>query len=257
MPAAARSARFVAWSNAVLAGQVSPDLAAARIVSSDAAHRVDGLPEGDAQTLPVVLARLSSHAVPAVRLVLPVSGDPVGLPGPGPMTTAALEAGEAVLLPQRPEGTFGLVPGEAPGVVLWRAYPTSTVPASSLGPLPTLAEADRDLAVALREATDLLAELDLARWDPDRADAVEALRKGRLDGEGLAPGYPNRAHEVLSRARRLRAIIELAGRDDGGAVTATEAVARRAALFPLDRAARYAEMAAHNAVLEPGATLRS
>ena len=189
--------------------------------------------------------------------MLPVPGDPVGLPGPGALTTAALEAGEAVLLPPRPEGAFGLVPVASPGVVVWVAYETGHEPIALVGPLPSLAEADRDLAVALREATELLATLDLARWDPDSAEAVEALRKGRLDGDGLAPGYPNRAHEVLSRARRLRAIIELASRGDGAAVTAGEASARRGALFPLDRAARYAEMAAHNAVLEPGASVRS
>jgi hypothetical protein len=245
-----RSARFVAWSNAVLAGRVSPDLAAARIVADDPSHRVDGLPEGDDQTLPVFLARLSSHTEPAVRLVLPVPGDPVGLPGPGSLTTAALEVGEAVLLPPRAEGTFGLIPTVSPTAVVWTAYevaPPSLVPIS----MPSLAEADRDLAMALREATELLAQLDLARWDNGSADAVDALRQGRLDGDGLAPGYPNRAHEVLSRARRLRAIVELAGRGDGAAITAGEAAARREALFPLDRAARYAEMAAHNAVLEP------
>ena len=258
MPETARSARFVAWANAVLGGQVSPDLAAARIAGNDALHLVDGLPEGDRQTLPVVLARLSAYAVPAVRLVLPVYGDPVGLAGASAMTTAALEAGEAVLLPPRAEGVFGLVPGHDDGSVLWTAYPAPPRPELSLGPLPeqlalpTLAEADRDLAVALREATDLLADLDLARWDPDSAEAVDLLRRGRLDGDGLAPGYPNRAHEVLARARRLRAIVELAGRGDGAAVTAGESAARTAALVPLDRAARYAEMAAYNAVLEPG-----
>ena len=264
MPETARSARFVAWANAVLGGQVSPDLAAARIAGHDVLHLVDGLPEGDRQTLPVVLARLSAYAVPAVRLVLPVFGDPVGLPAASAMTTAALVAGEAVLLPPRAEGMFGLVPVEDDGSVVWTAYPAPPAPELGLGPqpaqpaqpaqlaLPTLAEADRDLAVALREATDLLADLDLARWDPDSAEAVDLLRRGRLDGDGLAPGYPNRAHEVLARARRLRAIVELAGRGDGAAVTARESAARIAALVPLDRAARYAEMAAYNAVLEPG-----
>lgn len=252
MPATARSARFVAWSNAVLAGHVSPDLAAARITGADPVHRVDGLPEGDSQTLPVVLARLSAHATPAVRLVLPVPGDPVGLPGPSLLTTAALAAGEAALLPTGVEGAFGLVPVEGTDCVAWTAYPVDDSPVIVLTPLPSLAEADQRLAIALREATELLASLDLARWDPDSADAVEALRRGRLDGDGLAPGYPNRAHEVLARARRLRAVIELAGRGDGAAVTAGEAAARRAALVPLDRSARYAEMAAYNAVLEPG-----
>ncbi len=266
MPATVRSARFVAWSNAVLSGQVSPDLAAARIAGSDPAHRVDGLGE-PRQTLPVVLARLSALPGPAARLVLPVPGDPVGLPGPGALTTAALLAGEAVLLPAAAEaavrgtagaggaggaGGFGLVPVASAEEVVWTAHPVGDSPVLVAGPAPALAEADRDLAVALREATELLARLDLARWDPDSAEAVEALRLGRLDGDGLAPGYPNRAHEVLARARRLRAVIELASRGDGAAVTAREAAARRAALVPLDRAARYAEMAAYNAVLEPG-----
>jgi hypothetical protein len=251
VPATARSARFVAWSNAVLAGQVSPDLAAARISGTDALHRVDGLPGGDGQTLPVVLARLSAHATPAVRLLLPVPGDPVGLPGPSLLTTAALAVGEAALLPTGVDGSFALVPTEGEDHVAWTAYLVGARPEGA-SPLPSLAEADQGLAVALREATELLASLDLARWDPDSADAVEALRRGRLDGDGLAPGYPNRAHEVLARARRLRAVIELASRGDGAAVTAGEAAARRAALVPLDRSARYAEMAAYNAVLEPG-----
>jgi hypothetical protein len=252
VPATARSARFVAWSNAVLAGQVSPDLAADRISGTDSVHRVDGLPGGDGQSLPVVLARLSAHATPAVRLVLPVPGDPVGLPGPSELTTAALAAGEAALLPGGADGLFGLVPSEGGDHVAWTAYPVAAAPATAVSPLPSLAEADQGLAVALREATELLASLDVARWDPGSADAVDALRRGQLDGDGLAPGYPNRAHEVLARARRLRAVIELASRGDGAAVTAGEAAARRAALVPLDRSARYAEMAAYNAVLEPG-----
>ena len=245
-----RSARFVAWSNAVLAGQVSPDLAAARIVGSDAPHRVDGLGGLSRQTLPVVLARLSALPGPAARLVLPVPGDPVGLPGPCALTTAALDAGEAVLIAA--DGGIGLVPVETSDEVVWTAHPVVDTPVLVTAALPALAEADQHLAVALREATELLSALDVARWDPDSAEAVDALRQGRLDGDGLAPGYPNRAHEVLARARRLRAVIELAGRGDGAAVTAGEAAARRAALVPLDRAARYAEMAAFNAVLEPG-----
>jgi len=258
MAASVRSARFVAWANAVLAGQVSPDLAALRIAGSDPVHRVDGLgglSGADAQTLPVVLARLSAGAEPAgpaARLVLPVPGDPVGLPGPGALTTAALAAGEAVLLATMPGGGVGLVPHPMPAAVVWVVHPIVDTPVLVTAAPPTLAQADQDLAAALREATELLARLDLARWDPDSAEAVEALRRGRLDGDGLAPGYPNRAHEVLARARRLRAVIELAGRGDGAAVTAGEAAARRAALIPLDRAARYAEMAAYNAVLEPG-----
>src|SRR5450631_175819 len=141
-----RSARFVAWSNAVLAGQVSPDLAAARIAGSDRVHRVDGLGGEEHQTLPVVLARLSCMPGPAARLVLPVPGDPVGLPGPSALTTAALTAGEAVLLAA--EGGLGLVPTSFADEVVWTAHPVVDTPVLITRGLPALAEADLELAVA-------------------------------------------------------------------------------------------------------------
>ncbi|MGZ4602271.1 MAG: hypothetical protein ACXV0U_01595 [Kineosporiaceae bacterium] len=254
MPVSYRSARFVAWSNAVLGGHASPDLAAVEITGGDGPHRVDGLPGGQAQTLPVVLARLATHGRPQVRLVLPVPGDPTGLPGPGPFTTAALGAGEAVRLPSG----WGLVPSEEGSGVRWLALPTDddTWPPPG-APAPGLAEADRALAETLRQATEVLDRLDVARLDADRAEDLARLRSGRLDGDGLAPGYPERAVSVLVRARRLRTIVRLAARDEGGTVTAAEARDRLEALRPLDRAARHAEMAAYNVLSEPGSAGRS
>ncbi len=252
MPVSHRSARFVAWANAMLAGRVSPDLAAAEVTGRDGPHRVDGLPDGDGQTLPVVLARLAVHASPDVRLVLPVPGDPTGLPGPGPFTAVALAAGEAVRLP----GGWGLVPSPDGAGTRWAAHRTGDDVWPPPGaPAPGLAEADRALAETLREATQVLDRLDLARLDADRAEDLARLRSGRLDGDGLAPGYPERAVSVLVRARRLRIIVRLATLDEGAAVTAAQARDRLDALRPLDRAARHAEMAAYNVLSEgvPGA----
>ncbi len=243
----------MAWSNAVALGLVSPDLAAAEVAGPDPSHRVDGLPGGDGQTLPVLLARVRRHAVAGARLVLPVSGDPVGLPGPGPLTAAALATGEAALLPEAfgaagAPGGWGLVPVLEPAGVRWTAY---AVPEPALAlRTTTLAEADQGLAQSLREATAVLDRLDVATWDDRDADDIAALRSGRLDGDGLAPGYPERAVSVLVRARRLRTIVRLACRDDGASLTVGEAAARAAALEPLDRAARHAEMAAYNALAD-------
>jgi len=305
VPAPVRAARLVAWAHATCAGLVSPDLAADKVAADDPPHRVCGLPGADPQSLAVVLARLAGHSrlaanVPIARLVLPVPGDPSGLPGPGPLTDLALEHGEVALVrlaapvgsdltgaagstqhPAQPEW-FGLVPVEVPGQVQWRSYPVSSQlsggadgyracavddarPGSVAVPavaLPDLAQADQMLAEALREATHALTTLDVAapirraQASPTVETGVSqltALRQGRLDGPALAPGYPNRAHVVLARARRLRAIVELAAADDGAALTVPEADARRSALRMLDRAARYAEMAAVNAAAEPGA----
>lgn len=254
MPAAHRSARFVAWSHAVRLGTASPDRAAEEITATDPAHRVVGLPGGDPQTLPVVLARLAPTEGP--RLALPASGDPLGLPGPGPLTAAAILAGEAVLLPVVGGSAFGLVPSTDRTGTTWQALPL-TVPAlteAAPAQLPSLAEADRSLAESVREATELLSKLDLARLDEESEAALGALRAGALDGDGLAPGYPQRAFRVLLLARRLRVIVSVAMRGDGAAVTAGEAAARREVLVTLDRAARHAEAAAYNCVLEPGFT---
>jgi hypothetical protein len=249
----------VAWSNAVALGLASPDLAATEVAGADPPHRVDGLPDGDGQTLPVLLAKVRRHAVATARLVLPVPGDPVGLPGPRSLTGAALAAGEVALLPDAfgaaagigadaASGGWGLVPTVEPAGVRWLAY-------AVLGPAPTvqttaLADAEQGLAETLREATAVLDRLDVGSWNDPDADELAALRSGRLDGDGLAPGYPERAVSVLVRARRLRTIVRLARRDDGSALTSGEAAARHAALEPLDRAARHAEMAAYNALAD-------
>jgi hypothetical protein len=51
-------------------------------------------------------------------------------------------------------------------------------------------------------------------------------------------------------AMRCRTIVDLALDDDGGAVSATEADARRAALAPLDHAARRGLVAACSPIAE-------
>ena len=52
---------------------------------------------------------------------------------------------------------------------------------------PSLADAERELAIAVREATDVLAAMDVARWDDAGAEAVAAVRTGRADGEASVP----------------------------------------------------------------------
>lgn len=244
-----RCLRLVAWGNAVLLGRASPDTAADRVVAGDLPHRVQTVPGGCPDTLTVALARLSTQGVRGLRLVLPAPGDPVGLPGPGGFSTGAMGLGAGVLVESSAGGlASGLLPAIVDAAVLWTAH---EVPAVAALPVPSLAEAERELAVAVREATDLLDRLDLARWDPTAAPALEALRDGRLDGDLLAPGYPGRAVKVLAQARRMAALVELALTCEGAAVTAGQTRARRAALVPLERAARHAQVAAANAVLEP------
>jgi hypothetical protein len=249
--------------------------------SPAAAHLAEHLErDEDLESLAVFLARISGPQRPSVRLCLPVPGDPAGLPGAGALAPAAFEQGEAVLLQWPYDGgnggnggnggsggsgriVVGLVPSVVGDLVLWDAF---AVPAEdrevSLGlqGLPSLAEADAMLASTMREAVATMTTLDVApevetagaaEQTGGRGTSVAALRAGLLDGPALAPGYSNRAHDVLARSRRLRAIAAVAAADDGASVTSAEAGARRAVLRELDRVGRHAEMAALNSPAEP------
>lgn len=263
MDSGLRSGRFVAWGNAVLAGLVSPDAAAERITGADRPHRVLGAtllaPSLTALddpvtgvSLPVLLAGLRPAGVQALVLALPVPGDPSGLPGPPEFNARAIHFGEAVLtvggapcglLPEHiaedPDG----VPG--PGA-LWRVEPVAVRAALDL---PSLAEAERELAETMRTATEALDALEVARWRPEAADRLDAIR-ANTGGECLAPGYPARAHRVLALAQRVNAIAELAADDSGAAYDVRGITGRAAELRPLARAARRAQIAAYNAMIE-------
>jgi len=115
----------------------------------------------------------------------------------------------------------------------------------------SLAEAERELREALIAATETLAALDVARSREDAADRLAAVRDGGLPDRALPPSAPGRTARVLAMAARVRAIVELAGEDDGAAVTSHEAQQRSAALRALDGVSRRALAAAVNGMLEP------
>lgn len=255
---APRSALLACWMNAWLAGEVSlPDLVS-KVTAYDDDHTVVGLWVDDLD-LEQAAARLRAEGVDRVRLVLPAPGDPLGLPRPGEFTARALTAGEGVLA-VRPDGSgTGLVPevtghgSELDGTVTtvqWHAY---AVEVSGPDQGPFLHEAEHDLRLGVVEAARALADLDVARWSPDVADALMDLRRDArrgIDTDELPGSWPTRAREVLVRTRQLAALVSLAQQDTGGAVTAPEALARDAVLRDLARVVRRARVAAYNAPLE-------
>ncbi|MFJ3929518.1 hypothetical protein [Streptomyces sp. NPDC090029] len=251
-----RSGRLAAWGNALLAGLVPPDDAAAAITGGDAVHRVEGLP-GEARPVGLTLAlgRLRALGVTGFRVALPAPGHPLGLSGPPEFNAHALEAEEAVTAVG---AAFGLVPevheagpvGDVHREVVWRCLPVREAPPADV---PSLGEAERELAEALREAAEVLARLDVAASGPAAEAALDAYRARAEagDGEGLAPGYPARAARVLELARRIALLVSLAyGNGHGGAVSASEMAARARALAPVERVARRAQVAAYNACVE-------
>ncbi|MFI6108758.1 hypothetical protein [Streptomyces sp. NPDC051310] len=250
-----RSGRLAAWGNALLAGLVSPDEAVLAIVGDDAVHRVEGLPgEAGPVGLTLALGRLRGLGVTGWRVALPAPGHPLGLSGPPEFNARALEAEEAVV---GYGAAFGLVPevyeagptGDVHVEVVWHCLPVRQAPPADV---PSLGEAERELAEALRDATVVLTRLDVAASGPVAEAALDAYRaRAEAGGEVLAPGYPPRAVRVLELAQRVGFLISLAyGNGHGGAVSASEMAARTEALRPVERVARRAQVAAFNAWVE-------
>ncbi|MFI1399616.1 hypothetical protein [Streptomyces sp. NPDC020681] len=250
-----RSGRLAAWGNALLAGLVSPDDAALAIVADDAVHRVEGLPgEAAPVGLTLALGRLRTLGVTGYRVALPAPGHPLGLSGPPEFNARALDSEEAVVATG---AAYGLVPevyeagpaGDVHVEVAWHCLPVREAPPADV---PSLGEAERELAEALREATDALSQLDVAASGPVAEAAIDAYRARAERGrEALAPGYPPRAVRVLELAQRVALLVSVAYENGhGGAVSASEMAARGELLRPVERVARRAQVAAYNAYVE-------
>jgi len=247
---ARRSTRFAAWVRAWRAGFVPFDDLADEI-AGDEEHLVADAP-GTWTDVPLgaglpVFAKLHPDEI---RLVLPAPGDPRGLPGPGPLTGAAMLAGEALMTP-----SFGVVPevrshtsgsGMTFETVLWRVIPTAEYRQSfQMG----AAEAEVELTQALADATTQLTRLDVAHWRPELAGALQALRRPESTAT-LPPGFDPRSRRLFARASVLDQVLVLAEHNaPGGAVNGYEAQQRDAALRPLMTACRQALVAACNSPL--------
>ncbi|MDT0310105.1 hypothetical protein RM780_24575 [Streptomyces sp. DSM 44917] len=258
-----RAGRLAAWGNALFAGLVSPDDAASRVVGGDTVHRVVDLPEETGPVgLTLALGRLRSLGVAGLRIALPAPGHPLGLSGPPEFNAAAMEAGEAVIAAGR--AVLGLVPevseagpaGDVLTEVVWRCLPVRQAPPADV---PSLGEAERELAEVLRETTEALTRLDLAGAGPMAMARLEAYRARMESGRQLlAPGYPPRAVRVLELAQRVGGLVEIAeeaGVEEealahGAAVSAGQIAERDRLLRGVERAARRARVAAYNAYAE-------
>lgn len=230
------SARLAWWGTAWLNGRIGPDslldgLTGRLDVGPDTgpmAHVVIG--EAD---LLAHLALARAHGAIGFAAAFPAAGEPVGVRGPSAFTTAAIEAGEAVLL----LGTGrALVPQLVGYTVEWTSYEAAPRPPLDAG------EADRGLRSALLAAANRLAELDVPTWAPEVADELIDLRSDHPLHS--PPGIPGRVVDLASKALRLSHVVQLAQTDDGGALSVVEIEQRRAAIEPLDRAVRVALTAA-------------
>lgn len=248
---ARRSARLVSWARAWRAGLVSFDEIVDVMTAVEEEQHVEGLPgtwkEVELREALPALAKLHPDEI---RLVLPVPGDPRGLPGPGPFTERALLAGEAViasrlgLIPEARQHTSGS--GVTFLTVQWHAFELPEAPGAHQ---IQVREADVTLSAALSEATTQLVRLDVAQWRPELAGALAALRKPDSESD-LPAGYDPRARRLYARACVLDRVLVLANQAaPGGALNSMEMRQREDALRPLAAACREALVAACNSPL--------
>ncbi len=245
-----RSVVLALWLQEVGAGSAPVRQLLEAVQGDDEPHAVRA--SGEAVELGSTLSELVAawaSGPRAVAAVLPAPGDPSGVPSA--VSSAATHSGECVLV-HTDQGAWAAVPEvesfgsvyEQGHLVTWDVQPVPDWRTAFVGQVGSLSESETELRTALTQATEALASLDVARWRPDAADAIAALRTGVDPGWLLPDGIDGRRVRVLGSAARLRAIVELATADDGGAVNLWQADQRSTALREVDRAARRAMSAA-------------
>jgi hypothetical protein len=231
------AARVACWLNAWLCGDAPADSVISGLNAAGSAEFA--MPDGSAP-LPAALLLGEVRRWGAVRasLAIPVPGDLIGLGGPAEFNADALDAGEAVVV-HGPD--IGLVPVARGQHERWRGSA-----AAPPGFLPDVASADAQLRAAVRDAADLLADLDVAAWGPDVADALMNLRSGARFSAPMWFGSAQ-ANQAAAAALRILSLADVAERVESGPLTAGETAARAEAIRPLTAAARHALVAACSA----------
>lgn len=231
-----RAAVLTAWCNSWFAGDCAGDdvidaltpFGTHTIVDSDELHA----------PLLVGIAELRHSGVAAFRLVLPVSGDICGLPGPPSFNTAAVAAGQVVI---DDEAGIGIIPQIDETQTTWTIHRTT----ARFRQAPPLRpeEASGAIREALRSATAALTMLDVANDPAGLAARLQTVERD-LHWLRLPPSISPSATQTAHSAARVLGILAIANDDIGATVTTAQAQQRAAVLADLAATARHALAAA-------------
>ncbi len=250
------SSALGAWGAAWQCGRCSPDdvldvlgwwSSRHRVIPADAvaAQELSLDQNGDESDALLRLVRTGAAQGLAVLLVAP--GDMLGLPPRGAVTTAALEAGELLVV----LGRYALVPRRLDRYTVgWGAHTigTAMVPITH-----SLAEVEYELRESIRSAADVLSGLRMPRSAtrgvlPDPREKVAELT--RLAAQQLPPNVNTRAERVLEQAAHVAAILAVAQQAAPVfGISANHQHSGDGVLRELGRTVRVARMSATNAVI--------
>jgi hypothetical protein len=222
-----RAARVSLWLGAWLRGAATPDDLLASL--GPEVHVFLGL--GDDPVSAVEALGLIRRRRSRVALALTAAGDPLGLAGPPAFNAAAMDIGEAVLLPG---AGLGLIPVVVGGAVEWRCR-TAAAPA----PLD-VRETRQHLRATLREVTEVLVDLQIATWSHEIPDLLINDR----DPVPVPTDLPSQDVETIGSAGRCLDIVAAAAQIEPGTVSAWERARFEEAIRRLDASARRALVAA-------------
>lgn len=263
------SASLAVWASSWLAGVSAPDdvidamadwapmhLVAA---SDDDTARQTGLswpsPRADGvAALLTVIRRQIPRAVgdSVIELLLPAPGAVENLPPRTAFSTAALEAGQALVVGTSGSEGLGLVPTvEGPDVLRWTVFPVPValhyIREFSLG------EAEYAMRDAVRGAADALGSMQALPTRSDNGDPRTriAAELAEMSKHRYPSGTPERVLRVMESADRVAAILSVARHSSPTeAPTAAAAAGREALMRPLWAAVRSARLSAVAATIQ-------
>lgn len=234
-----RAAILTAWWNSWSCGQCSADdlLDAMAAFGSHVVVTAEGTHEPLALGLAALRPAGSAVGI-SVRAVLPVAGDPAGLPGPPALNQLAVAAGQAVIFDA---ARVALLPEREADITLWRVLPTDPdhVTAQPIRP----EQAATAVREALHEATTALSSMDLTGSRDQITASLQQLDRQLRKLQLPASLSPDRAHTAHTAARVL-GIVAIAAAEDSSSLTAAARSERAAVLRELARTARRALAAA-------------
>jgi hypothetical protein len=219
--------------------------AVAAVTGDDEPHLAELGPERT--DLPALVSRWMP--VDTCGAALPVPGAPGG--SPAEVAGDALAAGECLVVASGADAwaavpvvtRFGseVEPGNA---VTWRVRAVPGADRTYLAAVASLAEARAALHEALRTATDALVRLDIAQRRPEAAHRIADLASARIPDWPLPAEVPHERLELLARAARLLAVVDLAVEREDPTATRHASDRRIGALRQVVTAARGAMSAA-------------